>query len=466
MKKNRILCLLLGLVLLLMPAAQAADGGTDIRCYGVDANMSLSDSEKLTDTAKAVILYERKSGTMLYQYQADEKIYPASMVKLMTALVALEEGELSEDVVVTKRALNSVEAGAIGAGLIAGEELTMEQLLYCMMVASASDAAVVIAEHIGGTQDNFLRLMNEKAQALGCTGTQYSNAHGLHDEQTYTTARDICRILDAALENETFRKMFCTETYTVPATKKAEARELWTGNYMMTTHGISKYHDPRVTGGRTGNTKEAGRCLVATAEGGGMELISIVMGARATYEEDGLSLKTFGSFEETKILLDHAMENYRYRQVYYPGQAVTQYPVAGGTNSAVAGSAEGAATVLPKDLDESELIWYYSQPGPLTAPLKQGTVLASAQLYYGTKCLAQTDLTALTDVQIQQAPEDTPTQEPAAEEDGWKPVVLILCCVVGVGILVAAGLVVLRILRRRAEEARRRRRRNNRQRSR
>ncbi len=467
MKKIRILCLFLSLLLLLTPAVQAADGGADIRCYGVDANASLSDSEKLTDTAKAVILYERKSGTMLYQYQSDEKIYPASTVKLMTALVALEEGELSEEVLVTKRALNSLGVGGLGAGLVAGEELTLEQLLYCMMVASANDAAAVIAEHIGGTQDNFLRLMNAKAQALGCTGTNYSNVHGLHDEETYTTARDICRVLDAALENETFRKLFCTETYTVPETKKAEARELWTGNYMMTTHGISKYHDPRVIGGRTGNTNEAGRCLVALSEGSGMELISIVMGAKATYAEDGLSLKAFGSFEETKLLLDYAMENYRYRQVYYPGQAVTQYPVPGGANNAVAGSTEGAATVLPKDLEESQLTWYYSQPAPLTAPLEKGTVLAKARLYYGTKCLAQTDLAALTDVQVHQAPESsTPTEQPEEEGDIRRILVIALCCLAGLGILVAAGVIAVRILRRRAQEARRRRRRNNRQRSR
>ncbi len=467
MKKIRILCLLLSLLLLLTPAAQAAEPTLRQGCHGVDAADCLSDSERLTDTAKAVILYERKSGTMLYTYQPDEKIYPASTVKLMTALVALEEGELSEEVLVTKRALNSLGIGGLGAGLVAGEELTLEQLLYCMMVASANDAAAVIAEHIGGTQDNFLRLMNAKAQALGCTGTNYSNVHGLHDEDTYTTARDICRLLDAALENETFRKMFCTETYTVPETKKAEARELWTGNYMMTSHGISKYRDSRVIGGRTGNTNEAGRCLVALSEGNGMELISIVMGAKATYEADGLSLKAFGSFEETKVLLDYAMDNYRYRQVYYPGQAVAQYPVSGGANSAVAGSVEGAATVLPKDLDESQLKWTYSQPGTLTAPLEKGTVLTTAQLWYGEKCLIQTELTALTDVKAQQSPEiSTQPEAPQEEENGGKWIVIALCCLVGLGILVAAGLIGVRFLRRRAQEARRKRRRNNRQRSR
>jgi D-alanyl-D-alanine carboxypeptidase (penicillin-binding protein 5/6) len=173
------------------------------------------------------------------------------MVKLMTALVALEKGDLSDEVTVTKRALNLLTAGAATAGLVAGEELTLEQLLYCLMVGSANDAALVIAEHIGGNQDIFVAMMNQKAEELGCTGTHFSNAHGLHDEETYTTARDICRITDAALENEVFRAMFTMESYTVPATNKSEERVLWTTNHMMSTHTRRDYFDSRVTGGKT-----------------------------------------------------------------------------------------------------------------------------------------------------------------------------------------------------------------------
>ena len=237
MKKLGILCLLLCLLLsIALPAYATKDMSVTSGCHSVDAAVALSDQQRLTETANAVIVYERGSDTMIYSWNPDEKIYPSSMVKLMTALVALERGDLAEEVKVTKRAINSVAPGSVSAGLVSGEELTLEQLLYCLMVASANDAAAVIAEHIGGNQETFVAMMNDKAKELGCTGTNFSNVHGLHDEETYTTARDVCRITDKALENEVFRAMFTAETYTVPKTNKSEARELWTTNYMMSKH--------------------------------------------------------------------------------------------------------------------------------------------------------------------------------------------------------------------------------------
>ena len=135
---------------------------------------------------------------------------------------------------VTSSALNSIAIGSVSAGLKRGEQLTLRDLMYCMMVASANDACAVIAEHVGGNQENFIQMMNEKAADLGCTGTHFSNVTGLHDENTYTTIRDICKIIDAGMENEEFKTMFQTANYTVPATEKSEVRELVTTNNMMT----------------------------------------------------------------------------------------------------------------------------------------------------------------------------------------------------------------------------------------
>ena len=338
MKKIRTICLALCLMLLmqlLCVSAFAADASVTSGSHSVDAAVPLSESKQLLETSKAVILYELNSDTLVYSWNPDAKIYPSSMVKLMTALVALEEGNLSDTVVVTKSALSHVAIGSVSAGLKSGEELSLEALLYCMMTASANDASTVIAEHIAGSQEAFIQLMNDKAAELGCTGTHYSNVHGLHDEQTYTTARDICRILDAALENEQFEALFTAKTYTIPATNKSEQRLIVTSNHMMSKEETSKYFDERVTGGKTGATDAAGRCLAVTAEANGMKLLGIVMGAVPTYEEEGIILKTYGSFEEMKTLLDFGCDSFEYRQVFYANQALKQYPVSGGTNSVV-----------------------------------------------------------------------------------------------------------------------------------
>lgn len=473
MKKFRALCLFFALLLILPgfspaeAAVDAADQSVTSGCHSVDAAVPLSDEAKLTDTAKAAIIYELGSDTMIYAYNPDGRIYPASMVKLMTVLLALEKGDLEEKVLVTKRALSYWVPGSVSAGLEAGEELTLRDLLYCVMTASANDAAAVVAEHIGGTQDTFVKMMNERAAQLGCTGTAYTNSHGLHDEGTYTTARDICRILDYALDIPEFKEMFCAEHYTVPATSKSEEREIYTSNHMMSKQSIKKYFDSRVTGGKTGATDEAGRCLAATANCGDMELLTIVMGAEPEYEEDGLALKRFGSFEETKVLLDHAQENYEFRQVFFDGQTVSQFPVSGGENSVVTRPVKTASTVLPVTLDESKLTWIYGDiAGQLTAPIAEGQKITSVQVWYGAKCLAQSDLVAANAVKeyiAPTAPAEPPEEEPS---QAWKWVGIVAAAVLSVAAVLVLIRSVSKLIRRAIVNARRKRRRENRRRSR
>lgn len=467
MKKLGILCLLLCLLLsIALPAYATKDMSVTSGCHSVDAAVALSDQQRLTETANAVIVYERSSDTMIYSWNPDEKIYPSSMVKLMTALVALERGDLAEEVKVTKRAINSVAPGSVSAGLVAGEELTLEQLLYCLMVASANDAAAVIAEHIGGNQETFVAMMNDKAKELGCTGTNFSNVHGLHDEETYTTARDVCRITDKALDNEVFRTMFTAETYTVPKTNKSEARELWTTNYMMSKHSRKDFFDSRVTGGKTGSTDEAGRCLVTTAESGGMELLTVLMGAKAEYTDNGLAVKRFGSFEETRELLDYAFDNFTFRQVFFAGQTVSQIPVKDGANDVVTCPATSASTVLPKSMELSELSWKYVDTGTVTAPVEKGQALSTVQVWYGSKCLAQTELIAMHGVSVYQAPEQILPPDAVDSDALWKVVLILLAVVLVIAVLAAVVFFINRLIRNAARKKRIQRRANNRQRSR
>ena len=463
MKKIRFFSVFLLSILLFSalsaPAfAVAGEPAVSSGCHSVDAAMTLSEEEKIVETAKAVVLYELNSGTMLYTYNPDGKIYPTSMVKMMTTLVALENGDPDELVTVTRSVLNQVPIGILGMDLKAGEEISLRDLLYGVMVASATDAAVVAAVHVGGSIEGFLQMMNDKAAELGCKGTQYGNVHGLHDEETYTTARDICRITEAALENETFRTMFQTATYTVGETNKKAERELITTNHMMNERNL-KYYDKLVTGGKTGATDKGGRCLTLTAEIDGMELLCVLMGAVPTMEENG-SLSAHGSFEESKILIDYAFEKFEFRQVFFDGQSLVQYPVDGGSSHVVTQAATSVSTILPVDVDESQLNWIYEgQAGTITAPVEKGQKLGTAQVWYGAKCLAQTDMVAINGVEKYQAP--VIPDKPVTKQSGsWLTLFLVLIGLVVVGFLGMIGIRAIRILnyQRKRRQTRRRRR--------
>lgn len=473
MKKSGAFCLFLSIVLCLgllsFPAgAEETDQSVLSGSHGAAASSPLSDAGKLTETAKATIVYELNSDTMIYAWNPDAVMYPSSMTKLMTALIAIEQGNPDDKVAINKKAFSQIPPGSVSAGLKTGEELTLRDLLYCMMVQSANDAACAIAEHISGNQDLFVGAMNDRAKELGCTNTHYTNVHGLHDPEMVTTARDICRLLDYALEIPFFVELFTTKTYTVPATQLSDERVLHTSNYMMDTQVVKKYFDSRVTGGKTGATEDSGRCLAATSEGGGMRLLTIVLGAKPEYEVDGISLKSFGSFEETTQLLDYVFENFEYRQVFQPGQIVAQLPVEGGTNHVALECRSGAATVLPKDLDESLLSWNREDPGILTAPIAKGEKITNIRLWYGAKCLAQIDLMAANGVSDNSAAETLPTEPETdpGEQPGSGMGKLILLILAGVGVLVVLAVVTVLVSRRVSVIRRRRRRRQNRRRSR
>ena len=466
MKKVKGICLLLCFALFLSVSAAAVlaapDASISDGCHSIDALKPLDGNEKLLDSAKAVMLYERKSGTMIYSYNPDTRVDPSSMVKLMTALIAVETLDLQEMVTVSRAALDHVGVGVVSVKprFSRGELVSVESLLYCMIAASDSDSAAVLAEYIAGNQDAFVAMMNQRAIELGCTDTNFTNAHGLFDENAYTTVRDICRIMDTALENEAFRTIFTAKSYTVPETNKADARQVLTTNWMMSKDYTSRYFDARVTGGKTGTDGDGGRCLAITAEDNGMELLAVVMGAQPVYnEEDPNILDAFGSFEEMKVLLDRASETYEYRQVFYQGQTFSHYPVAGGANNVVTTPANEASAVLPIGTESDELRWVYgTAPDSLTAPITAGQKITYIEIWYRDLCIAQTDLLAVNDVDIYVAPSEPEMPAKTLLEEGGKITAVVLGVILGVAVLIVLILFVIRYVRISAIRTRRRRR--------
>ena len=281
------------------PTEESTTGFSAIQTAADNGCIISSDkSSGLSLTGDGVILMEASSGAVLYSRNADTKFYPASITKILTTLVCLENGSLSDSIICNADTLNAIEQGSSRIGLEAGEVITLEDALYFVMLASGNDAAAVAAEHVGGTIENFVAMMNAKVQELGLTNTHFTNPHGLPDENHYTTARDMATIMQAAISNEDFCRIASATNYTAGATNLNEERPTWNHHKMILP--ASEYHYDGVQEGKTGYTTAALNTLVTTAERDGVKLIAVILhcqGASYTYTD-------------TKKLFDYGFNNF------------------------------------------------------------------------------------------------------------------------------------------------------------
>ena len=222
---------------------------------------------------------EADTGTILYNKDMDMHNYPASITKIMTALVTLEHCSLDEMVTYSYYATHSIERNSSSIGTTEGEELTVEESLYALLLESANECGNGLAEHVAGSVEAFADMMNEKAAELGCTNTHFVNPHGLHDDNHYTSAYDMALIMKAALENDIFVRISGTASYDMRATNKDdEITYMKNHHYMIGPYkGISKYLDDTVIAGKTGGTTAAKNTLVTAAERNGLTLIVVTM---------------------------------------------------------------------------------------------------------------------------------------------------------------------------------------------
>ena len=450
MKNSRRCCLLLMILVLLLGMAApiyAAESLTEpVRsCVGLDAQVPLGGSEKRLDTAKAALLYELSSDTLVYAWNPDAIMDPSGMNKILTALLAMEVGDPEDVVSVSRTVVQSAAlVGSVSAGLKYGEEIKLKDLLYCMMVGSANDAAVVIAEYVSGTEELFVELMNQRAAELGCENTHFVNASGLPQEGQYTTARDLAKITVAAMENELFIQMFNAINYTVPATNKAKERTIKTTNYLTSKETVKTQYDSRVTGGKTGALSTTDRSLICTAEYNGMRYLVVLMSAKGTVSEDGLSVKTFGSFEETRLLLDFGFKEFSFRQVLQAGQVLQQFAVSNGENMVYAGSVADIYSALPVSvLPEDVTFRYVLTDQELTAPLAKGQIIGKAEVWYQDICVGSTNLVVMHPVRSEGSHIQTLIPSAQPEEDQSLRNWLVIGALVLVGLLLVAGIVVV-----------------------
>ncbi len=272
-------------------------------CFGT------TEDDLVNVNAPVALLMDAKTGKILYEKNAYEKMYPASTTKIMTAILALENRELSHIAKVSYDAIFTVPVGYTNANLQLDEELTMEQLLKVLLIPSANDAANVIAEDIGGSVESFASMMNTKAIEIGCSNTHFVNANGIHNENHFSCAYDLALIGRYAMKNDTFREIVSCVRYTLPVTNKYDKadRIFLTTNKLINSKSGQFYK--YCTGIKTGYTDAAKNCIVASAKKDNMELISVIMGAA----NDNNSIN---KFSDCITLFDYGFDNYAYKTLY------------------------------------------------------------------------------------------------------------------------------------------------------
>lgn len=325
------------------------------------------ENRQVDSTARSAILIERHTGEVLLAHHARTALPMASTTKVMTALMALEYGKLDEVVTVGRNAYG-VPGTSIYLNL--GEKITLRDLLYGLMLASGNDAAVAIAEHIGGDVPAFCRMMTQRAKELGCEDTVFTTPHGLPAEGHHTTAQDLALIAREAMNHDLFREIVSTQRASIPWEGRSYHRILNNKNRLLTDYDGA-------TGIKTGYTRAAGRCLVFGAKRDGMEVIGVV-------------LNCGNWFEEAARLMDLGFARYDYFTALQAGETVRVLPVENGTQETVCICA--AQTLAAPVPDGIIPVMEYDLPENVEAGRAVGEEVGEARMIVGDRVLASSPL--------------------------------------------------------------------------
>ena len=353
--------------------------------------------------AKAALLVDWDTETVLYAKNEHTELYPASLTKIMTALLTLEavdQGKLAldQELTATASALDGLAADGSTAGIKVGETMTVENYLKCMLIVSANEACDVLAEGVSGSVSAFVDAMNARAAELGCKNTHFVNPNGLHDSQHYTSAWDLYLITREALKYPEFMAVCDMGVAEIPATNLSESRRLRTTNYLLSNWRAAGYLYPDAHGIKTGSTSEAGHCLVSSATRGSRSLISVVLGAERVVGENGVA--DVKSFSETSRLFEWGFANFSTQTVLTELDMLADVPVALSKIDSVAVHPDREVTlVLPNDVGPEDLERKLTLEENVQAPVSAGQELGSVELSRNGTVYVSVPLVALNDVE-------------------------------------------------------------------
>jgi len=346
--------------------------------------------------AEAAILIDGKTGNVLYEKNAEKKMYPASTTKIMTAIIALEKvtaGEISleQPVTYTETANSTMALDGSNIALKVGETMTLGDLLKGLLLASGNDAAAIIAENISGSIDAYVELMNKKATELGLKNTHFVNPHGLHDSEHYTTAREMAIIAREAMKNEEFRSIVECAHIRLAATNMSEERYYINTNNLVSRMRYPYYFYDKATGIKTGSTTEAGYCLVSSAADKDKEVISVI------FKTDAMST----SHEDSKKLLEYGItsfSNVRFAKIDDIYGDVNVKQAADGTDHVLLSAKDNLEILFPKNVSVDEVEKTVEVPEKVYAPIKKGQEIGKLKFVYNSQIIGSVPLVSTIDV--------------------------------------------------------------------
>lgn len=330
---------------------QPGTDGTGLGGTNTAGTAAGSEISQPTIEAEGAVLMDGATGAVLYAKNGETQFYPASITKLMTALLVAEKCSLDDTVTFSAAATTNLESGAVSINMTEGDILTVRQCLYALLLKSANEVGNALAEHVAGSNGAFADMMNAKAVSLGCTNTHFTNPHGLNDEQHYTTPHDMALIARAAFQNDTVKTVASTRTYTLPATKNNPSGLTVTIGHKMLNPSDSRYY-PGIIGGKTGYTSKAGNTLVTAAEKDGVRLIAVIMKSKSTH------------YTDTKALFDYGFELAAAGGISGAGASGTG---TGATETAAAGIAGGPGVSGDRGWVKDGDKWHYIKDNGIKA---------------------------------------------------------------------------------------------------
>lgn len=389
-----------------------------------------STSSELTLTAESAILMDATTGKILYEKNSRTKQYPASITKLMTILLALEHGSLEDEITFSHDAVFSIEPGSAHIAIQEGEILTLEQVLYGIMLRSANECANAAAEYVDGSMEKFAEHMTARAKELGCENTNFVNANGLFDENHYTTAYDMALIAQELLKNETYRSMMSNTYYLIPPTnKQPEERPLHRQHQMLNENSLY-YYEP-AEGGKTGYTVEAQNTLVTYAKQGDTELIAVVLKCNGAQH-----------YVDTKTLFEYGFANYQTVKAFSAADltqnvAITEtYKDKTTTLDTIAvAPASDVYVTIPKNVAIENITKAVDCPESASVPVAVGDKLGTVVLSLNGKALATVDLTVQKEVKAT-TDEERAAQAAAARNKILKRIAIGVGIVFGILVIV------------------------------
>lgn len=356
--------------------------------------------------SEAALLINLDTGDVIYEKNADKQLVPASLTKIMTAVILLEKyedniAELSTTYVSGNSACfdELYLTGCSNADIRIGEKVSYKDLLYALMLRSACEAANIIAYNVAGSLEAFAEMMNVKAEELGCEDTHFTNAHGLFWENHYTTARDMAKIVEYALSLPMFEEISCSSEYTMEATKyHTEPRKISHTNYMMSRVNGGDYYYEYVKGIKTGTLDQAGRCLVSLAYKDGYSYMLITLGAP---QQDEAGNNVYYNFIDHKNIYEWAFDNFEYTTLVSGTEEIAEVQVqyGEGTDYVIVKPAEEFSRIWNTRITNSSIHKVISLDYDVVAPVKAGDKLGTMELQYGGETLVVIDLVATKDVE-------------------------------------------------------------------